>query len=123
MRSVSGLGGSPGGRHCSPVSFPDSNPMNRGAWWATVHGVAKSKTRLQQLRTPALIRHVSENGFFLLKWQKIIMKNSHEENKLGSVADCWGEMAIFIPHPPFYLLLCNVALPLTNQRWTLLSLL
>ena len=21
-------------------------PMNRGAWWATVHGVAKSQTRL-----------------------------------------------------------------------------
>ena len=23
------------------------NPMNRGAWWATVHGVAKSQTRLK----------------------------------------------------------------------------
>ena len=22
------------------------NPMDRGAWWATVHGVAKSRTRL-----------------------------------------------------------------------------
>ena len=22
------------------------NPMNREAWWATVHGVAKSRTRL-----------------------------------------------------------------------------
>ena len=22
------------------------NPMDRGAWWATVHGVAKSQTRL-----------------------------------------------------------------------------
>ena len=22
------------------------NPMNRGAWWATVHGVTKSQTRL-----------------------------------------------------------------------------
>ena len=22
------------------------NPMNRGAWWAAVHGVAKSRTRL-----------------------------------------------------------------------------
>ena len=24
-------------------------PMNRGAWWATVHGAAKSQTRLKQL--------------------------------------------------------------------------
>ena len=25
------------------------NPMDRGAWWATVHGVTKSRTRLKQL--------------------------------------------------------------------------
>ena len=25
------------------------NPMNGGAWWATVHGVAKSRTRLSDL--------------------------------------------------------------------------
>ena len=24
------------------------NPMDRGAWWATVHGVAKSQTRLSK---------------------------------------------------------------------------
>ena len=24
------------------------NPMDRGAWWATVHGVAKSRTRLKR---------------------------------------------------------------------------
>ena len=27
------------------------NPMDRGAWWATVHGVAKSRTRLKRLST------------------------------------------------------------------------
>ena len=26
-------------------------PMNRGAWWATVHGVTKSQTRLRRLNT------------------------------------------------------------------------
>ena len=25
------------------------NPMDRGAWWAAVHGVAKSRTRLSDL--------------------------------------------------------------------------
>ena len=25
------------------------NPMDRGAWWATVHGVAKSQTQLNDL--------------------------------------------------------------------------
>ena len=27
------------------------NPMDRGAWWATVHGVTQSQTRLKQLST------------------------------------------------------------------------
>jgi len=27
------------------------NPMDRGAWWVTVHRAAKSWTRLKQLRT------------------------------------------------------------------------
>ena len=36
--------------HC-PENYLDSsscleNPMDGGAWWATVHGVAKSRTRL-----------------------------------------------------------------------------
>ena len=30
------------------------NPMDRGAWWATVHGVTKSRTRLKRLSTHAL---------------------------------------------------------------------
>ena len=25
---------------------PGQNPMDRGAWWSTVHGVAKSQPRL-----------------------------------------------------------------------------
>ena len=29
----------------TPVFLPE-NPMDRGAWWATAHGVAKSRTRL-----------------------------------------------------------------------------
>ena len=27
------------------------NPMDRGAWWATVHGVTKSRTQLKRLST------------------------------------------------------------------------
>ena len=40
----------PGGGHGSP--FPYSclkNPMDRGAWWATVHGVTQSLTQPKQL--------------------------------------------------------------------------
>ena len=30
--------------HSSPLAW--KNPMNGGAWWAAVHGVSKSQTRL-----------------------------------------------------------------------------
>ena len=45
--SIPGLGRSPGGGHGNPLqcSCPE-NPMDRGAWWATVHGAAKSCTQL-----------------------------------------------------------------------------
>ena len=33
--------------------------MDRGAWWATVHGVAKSQTQLKQLSTTAQARRES----------------------------------------------------------------
>ena len=45
--SILGSGISPGGGNGSPLQYSClGNPMHRGAWWATVHGVAKSRTRL-----------------------------------------------------------------------------
>ena len=38
--SIPELGRSPGGRNGNPVL---ENPLDRGAWQATVHGVAKSR--------------------------------------------------------------------------------
>ena len=36
--------------HSSPLQYLClENLMNRGAWWATVHGVAESRARLKQL--------------------------------------------------------------------------
>ena len=44
---IPGLGISPGGGHGNHYSILAWRiPMDRGAWWATVHGVAKSQTRL-----------------------------------------------------------------------------
>ena len=45
--SVPGSGRSPGGGNGNPLQYSRlENPMDRGAWWAIVHGVAKSQTRL-----------------------------------------------------------------------------
>ena len=36
---------SPGEGHSNPFQYScPENPMNRGAWWARVHGVTKSQT-------------------------------------------------------------------------------
>ena len=38
------LGRSPGGGNSNPLQYScQENPMDRGAWWAIVHGVAKSQ--------------------------------------------------------------------------------
>ena len=43
--SVPGSGRSPGGGHGNPLQYSClENAMNRGAWRASVHGVAKNRT-------------------------------------------------------------------------------
>ena len=43
--SLPGLGKSPGEGHGNPLQYSClKNPMNRRAWWVTVHGVAKGQT-------------------------------------------------------------------------------
>ena len=45
--SIPELGRSPGERNGYPLQYSClENPMHRGAWRATVHGVSKSQTRL-----------------------------------------------------------------------------
>ena len=47
LGSISGLGRSLGEGNGNPLQYSClENPMDRGAWWAILHGVAKSWTRL-----------------------------------------------------------------------------
>ena len=42
---IPGSGGSPGEGHGNPLQYSClENPMDREAWQATIHGVAKSRT-------------------------------------------------------------------------------
>ena len=43
---IAGSERSPGGGHGNPLS---GNPMDRGAWWVTVHNVSQSWTQLSKL--------------------------------------------------------------------------
>ena len=45
--SIPGLGRSPGEGNGNPLQYSClEDPMDGGAWWSTVHGVAKSQTQL-----------------------------------------------------------------------------
>ena len=46
--SIPGPGRSTGGGNGNPLQYSClENPVDRGAWWATVHGVSKSQTGLR----------------------------------------------------------------------------
>ena len=73
--SVLGSGRSPGEGNGSPLQYSClGNPVDRGAWWATVHGVTKSWTRLSQYLSflSMLPRRVSIMGniSLLIKFKK-----------------------------------------------------
>ena len=45
LGSIPGLGRSPGEGNGTPLQYSClENPMDGGAWWATVHSIAKSQT-------------------------------------------------------------------------------
>ena len=47
MGSIPGVGRSSGEGNGKPLQYSClKNPMDGGTWWATVHGVEKSRTRL-----------------------------------------------------------------------------
>ena len=54
--SIPGLGRSPGEGNGNPLQYSClENPMDRGAWWATVHGVTKSRTWLSDFSSLHLL--------------------------------------------------------------------
>ena len=57
--SIPGSGRSPGEGNDNPFQYSClENPMDRGAWWATVHGVAKSRTRLSDFTSLHFNKHL-----------------------------------------------------------------
>ena len=77
--SVPGLGGFPGGGNGYPLQYSSlENPMDRGSWWATVHGVAESDMTEQQSRNSGV--HV----FFSIMFFSGYMPNSGIARSYGS---------------------------------------
>ena len=74
--SIPGLGRSPGEGNGKPLKYSGlENPMDRGAWWATVHVVTKSRTRLSK-------EHF--HFHFMIELKLCCLPSCHEKNKLMS---------------------------------------
>ena len=64
--SIPGSWRSPGGWHGNPLQyFCLENPMDRGAWQATVHGVTKSPAWQKQQSMQALKTHCYQQKFIV----------------------------------------------------------
>ena len=66
--SIPGSEKSPGEGHGNSLQYSClENPMDRGVWWATVHGVTQNQTRLKQLSLHN--NHIYETDTHLLQSQ------------------------------------------------------
>ena len=69
--SIPGLGRFPGEGHGNLLQYSClENPMGRGAWWATVPGVAKSRTRLSDLASTHVPTHTQPASIYFSSAQK-----------------------------------------------------
>ena len=65
------LGRSPGGGQGNPLQYSClENPMDRGAWWAAVHRVSQSWTRLKRLSRSGSRGHAQKRVSPLIKKRK-----------------------------------------------------
>ena len=68
MGSIPGLGGSSAVGNGNPLQYSClDNPMDRGAWWSTAHGVTKSWTQLSMHKANAKCC-CKWKIFILFKW-------------------------------------------------------
>ena len=65
--SIPRLGRSPGEGNGNPLQYPClENPTDRGTWQATVHGVAKSRTRLSDFTLS--VQKIQDTRIQSLSW-------------------------------------------------------
>ena len=80
LGSIPGLGRSPGEGNDNPLQYSClENPMDWGAWWAAVHGVTKSQTRLSDFTYFTLLYW---NWMFQLLENILLWKISYTKKKM-----------------------------------------
>ena len=81
--SLSCIGGGNGNPlHCSCLE----NPRDRGAWWASVYGVAQSRTRLKRLSSSSSVVWglLKENSALIQKSGSVASQHGWPANQVGS---------------------------------------
>ena len=85
---IPGSGRSPGEGNGNPLQYPClENAMDGGAWWATVHRVAKSWTRLSNF---SFFHFEEEERVKRLSWRWEGLVNSRGQ-QVGWMVDCGTE--------------------------------
>ena len=80
---IPGLGRSPEGGNGNPLQYSClENPMDRGAWGATVHGVAKESDMTEWLSLYVIILG---NKCKMCIWQQKIEQNINTNYRLGII--------------------------------------
>ena len=120
---IPGSGTSPGGGHGNPPQYSClENPMDRGAWWATVHGVTKNGIRRKRLsmHTCVGIMHPEMPGMLLspseAAYRQLLIDTGHKGH-LGCLNLRWLYDIIHAPalpplEPAMVRLLLNLPLSL-----------
>ena len=95
--SIPGLGRYLGEGNGNPLQYYClENPMDRGAWWTTVHGVAKSRTRLSDfmftlrisLSLLQWIFLIQESNWGLLHCRQILYQLSYQGSTKNTGVGC-----------------------------------
>ena len=116
---IPGSGRSPGGRHSNPFQYSClKNPMDRGTWWATVHRITKSWTRLKRLNMHILIvitfRHYQLSSDYS-QWGFCTLTSPNSPPSLST--------GIWFNNQISTLWLCKFHLLQTSQNWLYLHFL
>ena len=78
---IPGLGRSPGEGNGNPLQYSClENPMDRGAWRATVHGVTKSWTQLSDFTHS---RHMNHGLTLILSFFSFVQTSFREFGEVG----------------------------------------